>query len=98
MHLFSDVAQNIYMEATLRQPDWQTRVAKTSTKAMIKGALALQKASERDENRSSLANSSGSRKNIDTSHPAIKKMSQKKFKLVANSTYILFISKIHFLF
>lgn len=85
---FPDVPQNIYMEATMRQPDWQLKVAKTSTKAIMKGTLALQKASERDENRTALANTSAaSRKNSDVAHSTInsKKMSAKKFKLVANS-------------
>lgn len=72
----------------MRQPDWQIKVAKTSTKAIMKGTLALQKASERDEHRTGLANASAtSRKHSDAAHSTInsKKMSQKKFKMVANS-------------
>lgn len=82
------MAQNIYMEATLRQPEWQTKVARASSKAVIKNALALQKASERDENRSGLgATGVASRKNSESTHSTInsKKMSPKKFKLVATS-------------
>lgn len=88
------------MEATLRQPEWQNRVARTSTKAIIKGALAMQKATERDEQRAAAAAAAAitatnsaitSRKNSDTTHATInsKKMSPKKFKLVANSEFYL---------
>lgn len=89
--VFSDVAQNIYMEATMRQPEWQTKVARTSTKAIIKGALALQKASERDEHRSGTTTAVTSRKNSETTHSTInsKKMTPKKFKLVATSSYFI---------
>lgn len=85
------------MEATLRQPEWQNRVARTSTKAIIKGALAMQKANERDEQRAAAAAAAAiaattqsgvaARKNSDAAHAAInsKKMSPKKFKLVAKS-------------
>lgn len=86
----SDVSQNIYMEATLRQPEWQTRVAKASSKAIIKNVLALQKASERDENRGGLATTGVvSRKNSDALHSTInsKKMTSKKFKIVSNSKF-----------
>lgn len=72
----------------MRQPEWQNKVARTSTKAIMKGTLALQKANERDENRSAMSNTGAtSRKNADAAHAAInsKKMSPKKFKLVANS-------------
>lgn len=79
------MAQNIHMEATLRQPEWQTKVARTSSKAIIKGALALQKAN--DENRSSASNIATSRKYTDTTNSTInsKKSSAKKFKLVSTS-------------
>lgn len=85
------------MEATLRQPEWQNRVARTSTKAIIKGALAMQKANERDEQRAAAAAAAAitattntgiaARKHSDATHATInsKKMSPKKFKLVANS-------------
>lgn len=75
------------MEATLRQPEWQTKVARTSSKAIIKGALALQKANERDDNRNNVGNAVGSRKyadvNVTTVNP--KKLSSKKYKKL-NST------------
>lgn len=73
----------------MRQPEWQTKVARTSTKAIIKGALALQKASERDEHRSGTTTAVTSRKNSETTHSTInsKKMTPKKFKLVATSSY-----------
>lgn len=87
------------MEATLRQPEWQNRVARTSTKAIIKGALAMQKANERDEQRAAAAAAAAitttntgiaARKNSDGTHATInsKKMSPKKFKLVAKSECI----------
>lgn len=73
----------------MRQPEWQNKVARTSTKAIMKGTLALQKANERDENRSAMSNTGvTSRKNADAAHAAnSKKMSSKKFKLVANSEF-----------
>lgn len=101
--LISDVSQSIYMEATLRQPEWQNRVARTSTKAIMKGALAMQKANERDEQRIAAAAAAtaastvafnattntgiSGRKHSDVAHSTIhsKKMSPKKFKLVAKS-------------
>lgn len=87
-----DVAQNIHLEATLRQPEWQTRVARVSTKAIIKGALAMQKANERDALRNNTNTSMvTNRKNADQMHhhPTIKskKMSQKKFKLGLDSKF-----------
>lgn len=90
MLLHLDVAHNIYIEAILRQPEWQTKIARTSTKAIIKGALAMQKASERDENRSNIAAPGVPRKNLDSALTTInsKKLSQKKIKLVTNSTSI----------
>lgn len=86
----SDVAQNIHLEATLRQPEWQTRVARVSTKAIIKGALAMQKANERDALRNNTNTSTvTNRKNADHVHPTIKskKMSTKKFKLGLDSKF-----------
>lgn len=75
----------------MRQPEWQTKVARTSSKAIIKGALAQQKANERDEIRSAAASGVASRKNSDSTHSSInsKKMTPKKFKLVATSAYFL---------
>lgn len=84
------MAQNIHLEATLRQPEWQARVARVSTKAIIKGALAMQKANERDALRNSTNTSTvTNRKNADQMHPTIKskKMSQKKFKLGLGSKF-----------
>lgn len=78
------MAQNIHLEATLRQPEWQTRVARVSTKAIIKGALAMQKANERNALRNNTNPSTvANRKNADQVHPTIKskKISPKKFKL-----------------
>ncbi|XP_031633683.1 KAT8 regulatory NSL complex subunit 1 [Contarinia nasturtii] len=78
-----DVAQNIYMEATLRTAEWQTKVARTSSKAVIKNALALQKANERNEARNNLA-ATASRKNSEATHSInSKKLSPNKFKLNA---------------
>lgn len=91
LYLFSDVAQNIHLEATLRQPEWQTRVARVSTKAIIKGALAMQKANERDALRNNTNISTvTNRKNADQVHPTIKskKMSPKKFKIGLDSMFI----------
>lgn len=85
---FIDVAQNIHMESTLRQPEWQTKVARTSSKAIIKGALALQKANERDDNRNTVNSVAGSRKNSDATVTTVnsKKLSSKKYnKLVSTS-------------
>lgn len=81
------MAQNIHIEATLRQPEWQFRVSRVSTKAIIKGALALQKANERDGHRNNAVTATGAtRKNSDSMHSVkSKKMSPKKFKLGLNS-------------
>lgn len=85
------MAQNIYLEAALRQPEWQTRVARVSTKAIIKGALAMQKANERDALRNNTNTSTvANRKNTDhmLSTGKSKKMSPKKFKLgLGNSMF-----------
>lgn len=85
---YLDVAQNIHIESTLRQPDWQYRVSRVSTKAIIKGALAMQKASERDAHRNNANATGATRKNSDSKHsinPKSKKISAKKFKLGLNS-------------
>lgn len=44
-----DVAQSIHIEGTLRQTEWQTKAVRTTSKAIIKGAHALQKASDRED-------------------------------------------------
>lgn len=80
------MAQSVHIEGTLRQPEWQTKAVRTSSKAIIKGALALQKANEREDR---------SRKNSEIQNNS-KKMSSKKFSLVATSE--LSILSVYYLF
>lgn len=69
------------MEATLRQPEWQAKVARASSKA-IKGALAQQKSADELAD-SSLTGSSSARKNSASANLAVnaKKGTSKKFKI-----------------
>lgn len=75
MIFFADVAQSVHIEGTLRQPEWQTKAVRTSSKAIIKGALALQKANEREDR---------NRKNSGIQNSS-KKISSKKYNLVSTS-------------
>lgn len=94
LKFIADVAQNIHIEATLHQPEWQTRVARSSTKAIIKSALAATKANDRDAQKNTALSASGAnRKNSDSTHTSprdSKKMSPKKFKLNSKSEFIRF--------
>lgn len=49
LFLFLDVSQSIYFEATMRKPEWQTKVSRSTVKSVLKGALALQKQIERED-------------------------------------------------
>lgn len=70
------MAQSVHIEGFLRQPEWQTKAVRTSSKAIIRGALAIQKANEREER---------DRKNLQTQNNS-KKLSKKyNNSLVATS-------------
>lgn len=71
------MAQSIHIEGTLRQTEWQTKAVRTTSKAIIKGAQALQKASERDDR---------VRKTSDI-HVKSKKLTSKKYNN-SNSNYV----------
>lgn len=79
-----DVPQSVHIEGILRQPEWQTKAARTSSKAIIRGALAIQKASEREER---------DRKNSQTQNNS-KKLSKKyNNNLVATSKFYFSFKK-----
>lgn len=44
-----DISQSVHIEAMLRQPDFQTKAFRSTSKAAIRGALALQKAFKKDD-------------------------------------------------
>lgn len=71
----ADESHNIQFEGILRQPEWQSKTARSSSKSIIKGALALQKATEREDR---------TKKNSDSAINS-KKLSSKKFGVVSNS-------------
>lgn len=77
LYLFvvADESQSIHFEGVLRQSEWQSKVIRNSTKSVIKGALAMQKATEREDR---------IKKNSDSSINS-RKLSNKKLGLVATS-------------
>lgn len=44
-----DISQSVHIEAMLRQPDFQTKAFRSTSKAALRGALALQKALKKDD-------------------------------------------------
>lgn len=79
---FSDISQTVNLEGVIRQPDWQNKALRCTTKTALKSVLAAQKAAERQD-RSKKLFESGRRKY------------NKKFAqgLVANSKKTLFKKK-----
>lgn len=70
-----DESHGIHFDGILRQPEWQAKTVRSSSKSVIKGALALQKATEREDR--------STKKNSDASSTARK--SNKKLGLVSTS-------------
>lgn len=79
---FPDIPQTVNLEGVIRQPDWQNKALRCTTKTALKSVLAAQKAAERQD-RSKKLFESGRRKY------------NKKFAqgLVANSKKTLFKKK-----
>lgn len=71
-----DISQSVHIEAMLRQPDFQTKAYRSTSKAALRGALALQKALKKDD-----------RNNRKLASPSTKK----KYATVANSKLCLTI-------
>ncbi|XP_055854914.1 uncharacterized protein LOC129918419 isoform X2 [Episyrphus balteatus] len=46
-----DISNSIFFEKIAREPEWQNRVARSTAKTVIKGALAAQRAAEKEEQR-----------------------------------------------
>lgn len=70
--LISDESHGIQFEGIMRQPEWQTKTVRSSSKSAVKGSLGMQKMNADD--RSKKSDSSGS-----------KKLNSKKFGLSTNA-------------
>lgn len=73
----TDESHGIQFEGVLRQPEWQAKTQRSSSKSIIKGALAMQKLAEREER---------TKKNLESSNNS-KKLSSKKLGLPTNSEF-----------